>query len=360
MSQRITVAIVGAGIGREHLTGYLALPERFEVKVLCDLDQDRAAEVIAAEPAVFEPIAVESELDKVLADDSIDLVDVCLPPHLHLPTVLAVLAAGKHVVCEKPLVTSLADVEKVAKAAAAAGRSVFPVFQYRYGLAMSQLQALIAAGLAGKPLTASMETHWHRDSEYYAVPWRGTWAGEQGGAVLGHAIHNHDLLSTIFGPVAELAASTETRVNDIEVEDCAAIVFRMASGAVVTSSITLGASTDTSRLRFCFSGLTAESGSTPYSPMTDTWTFSAREPVKQEDVDAVVAQVQAVKTGFAAFLDALADSLQGKAGREVTLEDGRRSIELVSAIYKSNADSRFVRLPLAAQDPFYQNWIPTA
>lgn len=355
MTQRIAVAVVGAGIGRQHLQGYLALPERFEVKVLCDLDQTRAAEVVADES-----IALATDLHKVLADSSIDLVDICLPPHLHLPSVLAALAAGKHVVCEKPLVSSLADVDQITTAARAAGRSVFPVFQYRYGLAMSQMHALVASGLAGKPLAASLETHWHRDSDYYAIPWRGTWDGEKGGAVLGHAIHNHDLLTAVFGPVAQLSASTATRVNDIEVEDCAAILFQMQSGAVATSSITLGAATDTSRLRFCFAGLTAESATAPYSPMTDEWQFTARAPVLQADVDAVVAGVGPVISGFAAYFEAIADALQHEGGREITLEDGRRSIELVSAIYKSNAENSFVSLPLSETDLYYQGWIPKA
>lgn len=353
MSDQIRVAIVGAGIGREHLEGYLELPERYVVKAMCDLDQVRAAEVVGEKP-----IELVSNLDSVLADASIDLVDICLPPHLHLSSVLAALSAKKHVVCEKPLVTSLADVNQIMKASREANRSVFPVFQYRYGQAMSQLQALISSGLAGQPLVASLETHWHRDEEYYAVDWRGTWAGEKGGAVLGHAIHNHDLLTAVFGPVSQLSASTATRVNDIEVEDCAAIQFRMVNGALATSSISLGASGDTSRLRFCFSGLTAESATAPYSPMTGEWKFTARAPVQQAEVDAIVAGVNPVKSGFTAYLDAIADALHHKAGREITLDDGRQSIELVTAVYKSNATNRSVSLPLGEDDPYYKSWLP--
>lgn len=351
----IRVAILGAGIGREHLDGYRTLPGRYQVAALVDLDTARAKAVTGADP-----IRIESDIDAVLADPDIDLIDVCLPPHLHLPISLKALAAGKHVICEKPLVASLADADRLLEAAKAAGKRLTPVFQYRYGPAMAQLRALTAAGLTGRAFAASLETHWMRGPTYYAVPWRGTWAGENGGAVLGHAIHNHDLMMMVMGPVKRLSAFTATRVNAIQTEDCAAISFEMESGALVTSSITLGAATDTSRIRFCFEGLTAESGSAPYAPATGTWRFTAREPYQQARIDEVLADVAPGLTGFAGFLQATADALDGDDARAVTAEDGRRSIELVTAIYRAARTGQAITLPLGADAPLYAGWAPTA
>lgn len=349
----INVAIIGAGIGREHLQGYQALPGQFTVKTLCDIDQERAKDVIGNAD-----IGISTDFLGVLNDEDIDLVDICLPPHLHLQYVLDSLHAGKHVVCEKPLATSLFEVDQIIALSQSTGKQVFPVFQYRYGLAMAQLQALLDADLVGKAYSASLETHWSRDEEYYSVAWRGSWDGERGGAVLGHAIHNHDLLTTILGPVAQLSAITTTRVNDIEVEDCAAIAFQMVSGAVATSSITLGASSDTSRLRFCFENITAQSGSAPYSPMTDRWEFSARDPERQAAVDEVIGLVTDVKTGFAGFFDAISDALSGTPKSAVNLNAGRRSIELVSAIYQSSQSGTPATLPLDEYSTSYKSWIP--
>lgn len=351
----IRVAILGAGIGREHLDGYRALPGRYRVAALVDLDTARAQAVVGADP-----IRIEADIDAVLADPAIDLIDVCLPPHLHLPISLRALAAGKHVICEKPLVASLADADRLLAAASAAGKRLTPVFQYRYGPAMAQLRALTAAGLTGRAFAASLETHWMRGPAYYAVPWRGTWAGENGGAVLGHAIHNHDLMMMLLGPVRRLSAFTATRVNAIQTEDCAAISFEMESGALVTSSITLGAATDTSRIRFCFEGLTAESGSAPYAPATGTWRFTAREPFQQARIDAVLADVAPGLTGFAGFLQATADALEGDADGAVTAEDGRRSIELVTAIYRAARTGQAITLPLGPDAPLYTGWGPDA
>ena len=351
------VAILGAGIGREHLRGYLALPERFEVAALCDLDAARARAVLDEEAADM-GIAVASDADALIADGSIDLIDVCLPPHLHAPVATAALRAGRHVVCEKPLATSPAEADAMVEAARKAERSLFPVFQVRYGRAIRRLRALQEAGLAGRALAASLETHWDRDADYYAVPWRGTWKGENGGAILGHAIHNHDLLTTVLGPVAGVSATLATRANPIEVEDCAAIAFEMKSGAVATSSVTLGAAGNATRLRFVFEHLTAESGTIAYTPTQADWTFTARDPAMQARVDEVVAGVEPGHENFAGFLEAVADALDGRPGREVTAEEGRASIELVAAIYQSAREGRQVRLPLTRESALYRSWRP--
>ena len=357
MSQARNVVIVGAGIGEKHLAGYQELPERYSVSAVCDINIDRAKAVVGDNPE----IDIMSDFDKVLHRRDIDLVDICLPPHLHLDASIAALEAGKHVICEKPLVSSLRDADRLADKARQCGKVLSPVFQYRYGPATAQLKALMRAGLTGRPLVANIETHWNRGDDYYAVPWRGTWKGEQGGAVLGHAIHNHDLLCAIFGPVETLSALTTTRVNDIEVEDCAAISFQMTNGALASSSITLGAADDTSRLKFCFENLMAVSGSLPYAPAEDTWTFTARGSTSQSQIDDCLAHVDAgdsPKAGFAGFFEALADKLDGIAENHVSIEDGRRSLELVSAIYHAARTKQTVSLPLSSDSPVYNGWLP--
>lgn len=349
----IGVAIVGAGIGAEHLKGYLALPERFSVKAICDLDVERARGV-----ANGTSIHVTADLDEVLADPSIQLIDVCLPPHLHFPITLKAHAAGKDVVCEKPLVRSLEEANALLESVKTTGRSIFPVFQYRFGPAMRQLRALIDAGLAGKSYVASSEVHWNRGKGYYDIPWRGTWKGECGGAILGHAIHAHDLICYVLGPVEEVFTMADTRVNTIETEDCAALSFRMKNGALATSSVTLGAAEDTSRLRFCFEGFTAESGSLPYRPAEDKWRFIARAPTTQAQIDAVLATVGEGENGFTGFVEAIADAMEGRGGKEVTVTDGLQSIELVTAIYRSAREGKPVRLAEAAEGQWIKGWAP--
>jgi predicted dehydrogenase len=348
------VAIVGAGIGREHLAAYLTLPDDFNVVMLCDKDEARAAQLTTNQHT----IRVVSDLASVLQDPSIEVVDICLPPHLHKQAVIDALNADKHVVCEKPLVTSLSDADEIGRVMHGSTKTLTPVFQYRYGPALSQLRALMNQGYCGKPLVASIETHWHRDADYYNNPWRGTWQGEQGGAVLGHAIHNHDLLCSVFGPVARLSAFTTTRVNDIETEDCASVSLQMANGAVASSSITLGAADDTSRLRFCFEKLTATSGTNPYAPADAQWQFQARGSHSQAGIDDCLASVPNSPVGYLGLFTELAQKLRGLPNECVSFEDGRRSLELVTAIYHASRTQQSVVLPLDDTFEAYNSWQP--
>ncbi len=347
----ICAAILGAGIGVQHLEAYRALSDRFQVSLIVDRDAARARAMDAS-------IEWSGEIEVAISDPEIDLIDICLPPHLHVPVALDALAAGKHVICEKPIATSMADIARLRVASEATGAQLFPIFQYRFGPAIAALKTMISNGLTGAPQVAALETHWSRDAAYYSEPWRGTWVGEQGGAILGHAIHAHDLLTYLIGPVAQLSAAIATRVNPIETEDCAAISFQMANGALATSSVTLGAAVDETRIRLVFENLTATSGCVPYAPATGTWRFEARDPALQPKLDAIVQATARARAGYVGAFDAIADALQGTPGHEVTFADGAASIELVTAIYASARTGVRTTLPLSKDHALFNGWLP--
>jgi len=288
----------------------------------------------------------------------VEMVDICLPPHLHAPVALQALAAEKDVICEKPLATSLADIDVLRSAQAETGKHIYPVFQYRFGPALDALDALRSAGLTGRPLVAALETHWARGPDYYAIPWRGTWEGEQGGAVLGHAIHAHDLLATYFAPITAVSGAIATRANPIETEDCAALTFELAGGALASSSITLGAATDETRLRFTYEHLTATSGTNPYAPGADRWTFTARDPAQQAEIDACIAAIPPAPAGFTGLLAEIAKAQRSAPNRAVTFDDGAASIELVTAIYAAARSGTQQTLPLPSDHPMRKGWRP--
>ncbi|ALI56194.1 Gfo/Idh/MocA family protein [Celeribacter marinus] len=352
--KKVNVAIIGAGIGYKHYIAYRALPDLYTVTAVCDMNTARAAAFIEDDSGV----EITSDFEAVLANPEIELIDICLPPHLHFDFTARAMRAGKDVICEKPLSNSVADVDRLIAISKETGRTVYPVFQYRFGNGIARLRALIDSGLAGRAYVAAMETHWNRDADYYAVDWRGTWKGEQGGVILGHAIHMHDLLSFILGPVDSVFARLDTRVNDIEVEDCGALSIQMSSGALATSSVTLGAGNDTSRLRFCFEGVTAESGSRPYAPAEDNWTFVARAPVTQGQIDAVIAATPDQSGGQVGFSLQVYNAMRGLESEVVNIDEARRSIEFVSAVYQSSRTGAPVHLPLNVGDSTYDGWEP--
>ena len=143
-----------------------------------------------------------------------------------------------------------------------------------------------------------------------------------------------------MGPIEKLSALRATRVNEIETEDCGAIQMQMKSGALVSSSVTLGAATDVTSLRFLFENVTMESGSSPYEPMEGGWTFTARGDADQAELDRITSTVEKPLSGFAGYLSAFADTLDGTTSNDrpkaVTLDDGARSIAVADAIYRSS------------------------
>ena len=223
--------------------------------------------------------------------------------------ILAALAAGKDVVCEKPLAASLAGVDQAIEAERTAVGRVMPIFQYRFGNGVQKAERIIELEIAGKPYLATVETAWKRTESYYKTPWRGRRATEHGGVLLMHATHSHDLMMWLMGPVASVFARTATRVNPVEVEDCAVASLVMQSGALASLAATLGSQREVSRLRLCFEHATFESAPTPYSPGDDPWEIVPASPETEDRISAALAGYRAVppryEGQFAAYHAAL-------------------------------------------------------
>ncbi len=356
MGEPVRVAVVGCGVGQEHLYALRRLPERYEVLAVCDADPDRARQAAGSWKA---PRAL-TDFEEVLALDGLELVDVCTPPHLHAEQVTAALEAGLHVLCEKPLAGSLAEVDALAEAAAASGKLLVPVLQYRFGHGLQKLRRLVDAGVTGTAFTATVEVAWRRRAEYYASPWRGRWATELGGVLLSQGIHAIDMLLYVLGPAASVTARTATRVNDIEVDDCAAVVVELADGSLATVSATLGSAAEISRHRFCFANLTAESGTSPYRNSAEPWTITPDSPEAAARVEEVLAAYDDDRPqGYAGQLHRLYDAIRGGESSPVTVADARAGLELVAAVYASVRQGGVpVPLPLDPSDPAYRRFAP--
>lgn len=353
-SDRLRVAVVGAGIGRAHVRGYQAVAERFEVVALCDIDAERARPV--AEEARIPRVV--TDLSELLRMDELDVVDLCTPPHLHFEQIQQVLGAGRHAICEKPLVSSLREVDELARVEAGSGRRIMPIFQYRFGHGIQKLKLLIAEGVAGTPYLATVETSWRRRPEYYDVPWRGKWATERGGALLSHAIHNHDLLCYVLGRPRRLFAYTATRVNAIEVEDCAAAALEMSDGSAAALGVTLGSPQEISRHRFSFSGLVAESNTRAYTNSGEPWTFVGDSPELNAQIEQTLSKFRPLPEHYAGQFYRFYDALRNGTELPVTLADGRLSMELTTALYYSAETAQSVTLPIGADHPRYASWLP--
>jgi predicted dehydrogenase len=353
MSRRLKVGVVGCGVGVGHIKAYQELPDLYSVEALCDIDPARA-KAVAGEHAVAVSVG---DFDAFLTHD-LDIIDICTPSALHFEQAQKALLAVRHVVVEKPFASSLAEADALAELEQRTGKRVCPVFQYRFADGIAQLLHLRERGFGGKAYAATVETHWRRLPAYYDNPWRGRWATELGGCLVTHAIHNHDILTHVLGPVRSVFALTSTRVNPIETEDCAAAVLEMADGSLATLSVTLGAEEDMSRLRFCFEGLTAESNRSPYNPGTAPWRFIAADPERQRAIDAAVAEVEPQPERYTGQFLRLHRALTDGGALPVSIGDARPSLELITAAYHSARTGGAVRLPIGRDHPLYGGWLP--
>jgi predicted dehydrogenase len=349
------VAVVGLGIGVQHAAAWKELPEIFDLAAVCDVDEGRA-KLVAEKLDVAR--AVTDFRSLLEGEDAPEVIDICTPPPLHFDMCAAALRAGRHVICEKPLVPSLAVCDELARIESEATGRLMPIFQYRYGNGLQKLQHLISHGLTGKAYLSTIETAWLRGDDYYAIDWRGKWKSELGGVMTTHAIHAHDILCNVIGPVKSVFARTTTRVNPIETEDCAAVSVEMADGSLATLSATLGSRPEISRLRFCFEKLTAESSLSPYQPSFDPWTFTAADDESQAAIDGALESFEGGHELYAGQFVRFHEALVGGYEIPVTLVDARAALELLTAIYHSSRTGQPVDLPIGPDHPAFEGWLP--
>jgi predicted dehydrogenase len=347
---RYRVAVAGLGIGQQHIRHWRELQEQFELAAICDSDPNRLARAIDKYQ-----VPGFASFDEILNAD-VDIVDICTPPFLHAEMAQTAMRSGRHVVCEKPLVNSLAEADELIALEEESGCILMPISQYRFAAGIQRLKHLVELNLTGAPYAASVETHWHRDGEYYAAPWRGRWATERGGVLLGHALHIHDLLCFILGEVETAYAEVATRVNPIETEDCAAASLKMRCGALVSSSSTLGSGQEISRMRFCFENFSVESCLSPYDPGQEPWHYAFTDTRVESRVRAALEAFEPPASGYTSQFEGLYAALLNGASPPVTTQDARRGLELVTALYSSSQSGQREQLPIHSAHPGYEDW----
>jgi predicted dehydrogenase len=162
-----------------------------------------------------------------------------------------------------------------------------------------------------------------------------------------------------MGPVTSVFARTATRVNPIEVEDCAVASLVMQNGALASLAATLGSQREISRLQLCFEHVTLESASAPYSPGDEPWEIVPASPEAEARIADALADYHSVPSRYEGQFAAYHAALTTGTALPVTLADARSSLELATALYHSAATGAAVTLPIAVDHPSYNGWLPS-
>lgn len=363
MSGKIRTGIIGCGkVAHFHAKAFNAC-ENSEL-VAAFNERIGRAEAFAAEYG----IRAYDSLEKMVRETGVEAVSICTPHKAHMKYAVEAARLGLHVAVEKPLAISLSDCDAIIEAVRLAGVKATVISQRRFYPSSLRIHHAIQSGKLGKSILGTVQMLGWRSEEYYkSDPWRGTWDGEGGGVLVNQAPHQLDLLLWYMGEIDELYGMRDTFNHPyLEVEDTAVAALRFKSGAmgsiVVSNSqnpalygkvhvfgengASVGVQTDGGAMFIAgMSGIEEP-------PYNDIWTIPGEAETldKWREQDAALfAEPDAIyefhTRQLADFLDAI------QAGREplISLEDGRRTVELFTAIYRSGRDKKPVRFPLQSE-----------
>ena len=360
---KVRTGLVGYGkVAHTHALALSTLPES-QLVAVCGRNPGRAK-------AFADQYHVDAydDVEKMVATAGVEAVIVCTPHPAHASPAIRAARVGAHVLIEKPLAASLKDCDAIITATKEAGVKLGVVSQRRLYEPVQRVKTAIEAGKIGKPILGTVVMLGWRDRAYYeSDPWRGTWDEEGGGVLVNQAPHQLDLLQWFMGPIDELFGYWDNLNHPyIQVEDTAVAVLRVkngGAGAIVVSNsqkpgiygkvhihgesgASVGVQTDGGAMFIAGVSEVAE------PPINDLWTVPGEEELLdmwQAEDRVTFGAVDATKYYHCLqdqdFLQAI---LQDREPM-VTGVEGRKTVEIFAAIYRSQRDCMPIKFPLDAE-----------
>ncbi len=360
---KLRTALVGCGkVGHTHAQALTSLAESQFVAV-CDATYEKACafgEKYGAQPF--------QDVTEMVRRANVDVVVVATPHPMHAAAAVPAARAGANVLVEKPMASDLKSCDAMLAAARESGVKLGVISQRRLYAPVMRVKQAILQGKIGQPVLGTVVILGWRDEAYYrSDPWRGKWREEGGGVLVNQAPHQLDLLQWFMGPIAEVSAYWGNLNHPyIEVEDTAVAVLRFKNGGlgsiVVSNSqkpgiygkvhvhgsngASVGVQTDGGAM------FIAGMSSVLEPPVNDLWSVPGEEdrlPIWQAEDRALFEKIDA-----AAYYHRLQDQdfLQAVLENRDPLvpgEEGRKTVELFSAIYRSQRDHAPVQFPLDSE-----------
>jgi predicted dehydrogenase len=358
--RKLRTAIVGCGkVGHLHAPALKDLPES-EFVAVCARSPEKAN--LFAEKYHVAPF---TDVTEMIQQAKVEAICLCTPHPQHAAPTIAAAKLGVHVLVEKPLASSLEDCDAMLAAARENQTIISTVCQRRFYPPCQRIQQALQAGKLGKPILGMATMFSWRDAAYYqSDPWRGSWKHEGGGVLVNQSPHQLDLLLWYMGEVEEVFGYWANLNHPyIEVEDTAVAVVKFKNGAlgnIIASNsqnpainvrvqvhgangASAGVQTDGGAM--FIAGRTTEIE----APFNDIWTIPGEEKFlpqwKAQDAQffsSVKPMEYFHRLQIQDFLRAIIESRPPA----ITGEDGRRTVELFTAIYRATRDRKAIPFPL--------------
>jgi predicted dehydrogenase len=349
-----TVGLIGCGrISVKHIEGFAGNGDAMRLIALCDPVVDRAREK-AAEYAKLRAgavTAVYGDYRNMLAEKKPDIVTIAAESGKHKDIAIDCLNAGCHVICEKPMALSTKDADAMNEAAKRAGKKLAVCFQNRFNGPVQKLRTALEAGRFGRVLHGMVQVRWSRNDAYYAeAPWRGTWAMD-GGTLMNQCTHGIDLLQWMLGEdAARVQARTRRFMRPIEAEDFGAAIVEFKNGSVgiVEGTAVIYPANLNETL-----SIFGEKGSVVIGGLAvnklETWRFADAALTGDTEDKTLNPHDKDPPTvygfGHTALFKDFAEALDQNREPLITGEKGKKALEIILAIYKSQKTGQPVDLP---------------
>lgn len=344
----LNFALLGCGrISKRHseLLGNAQI-QGARLVAVCDLVQEKAQKI----GRQFS-VPTFTDMHEMMQKANIDVVAVLTESGMHAEHVVALAPYRKHIVVEKPMALTLDDADAMIRACDRAGSKLFVVKQNRFNVPVVKARQALEAGRFGKLIMGTVRVRWCRHQSYYdQAPWRGTWALD-GGVLSNQASHHVDMLEWMMGKVDSVFAMSTTALANIEAEDTAVVTLRFSNGAL--GAIEATTATRPRDLEGSLSIL-GEGGAVEISGFAvnemKVWSFVKPEPGDEDVMEKYsVNPPNVYGFGHQAYYEHVVDCIMNHKQHLVDGLEGRKSLELISAIYESIESGREVPLNFRAK-----------
>lgn len=342
-------ALIGCGrISTNHITA--AKNNQLDIVAVCDIVPESMENLLAKhELSKDESIKRYTDYKKMIQENAIDFVSIATESGNHGEIALYCIKQGVHVIIEKPMAMSLREADQIIELSEQNNIKVAACHQNRFNIAVQKLRNALESGRFGKLSHGSIHVRWNRNQEYYKqAPWRGTWA-QDGGALMNQCIHGIDLLRWMMGDeIDSVYGVTKQQFHHyLEAEDMGMAVVKFKNGAVATIEGTTNVypqNLEETLYLFGEKGTVKIGGKSTNN--IDVWDFADESEQDQENKGLKEATSNVYGNGHTSLFQDMIEAITHDRKPYIDAQAGRRALELVLAIYKSQKTGEVVKFPV--------------